>query len=146
MSSLQALSRFALFLLPSAFLRHCFRETGSVMRSEALSLHFGCDSSSHRQACATTRSTLVPVPRGTPRVSNDTVGERDRKTGPIEIRENKHTVRSALCSANERKPHTSRANAISGPRDVSKARSSERSGYNSNNKAKHLVTCTFEPW
>ena len=54
------------------------------MRSEALSLHLDCDSSSHRQACATTRSTLVPVPRGTPRVSNDTVGERDRKTGPIE--------------------------------------------------------------
>ena len=79
-----ALSTCPLFLLPSTFLRHCSRETGSVMRSEALSLHLGCASSSHRQSCATTRSTLVPVPRGTRRDSNETVGERDSKTGPIE--------------------------------------------------------------
>ena len=123
------------FLLPSTFLRHCSRETGSVMRSEALSLHLGCDSSSHRQSCATTRSTLVPVPRGTPRDSNETVGV---------TRKQAHSEERSLLSNREETTHKQGECNIRTERRV-KSAFFRTLGLQQQQQRQNLVTCTFEP-
>ena len=114
------------------------------MRNEALSLHLGCDSSSHRQSCGRTRSTLVPVPRGTPRDSNEYVGEGQQNGTKRVTRKQAHSKERSLLSKQEETTHKQNECNLRTERRV-KSAFFRTLGLQQQQQRQNLVTCTFQP-